>query len=57
MEANRVVPLKEKMEELIDKKAEVSRERSEVEAKSWADLEHLRVTYEGIKKTSDTISR
>ena len=52
-----MAPVKEKMEGLEGEKAVVSRERGEAEAKSWAELEHLRVTYEGLKHTSETIDR
>lgn len=57
MESNRVAPVKEKMEGLEGEKAVHTRERGEAEAKSWAELEHLRVTYEGLKQTSETIDR
>ncbi len=57
MESNRVEPVREKMEGHEGERAELSRERGELESKSWAELEHLRVTYESLRKTSDTINR
>lgn len=57
MESNRVAPVREKMDGLEVEKGELSRERGETEAKSWSELDHLRITYEGLKKTSDTINR
>ncbi len=52
-----MAPVREKIRELEEEKEKLSRERSEMEAESWSAQEHLRVTYEGVKKSSDTISR
>ena len=45
------------MEKLAEQREELGQERGVVEAESWSELEHLRVTYDGLKKTSDTISK
>lgn len=57
MESNRVAPVRGKMDDLEVEKGGVSRERGETEAKSWSELDHLRITHEGLKKNSDTINR
>lgn len=57
MESNRIAPVREKMDGLEMEKEELSREKGETEAKSWAELDHLRVTYDGLKKNSDTINK
>ena len=56
-EANRIKPVRKKIEQLEEQKRDVSRGRSEAEADSWSHLESLRVSYEGLKKTSDAITR
>ena len=50
-------PVREKIRELEGEREKLSREKGVAEAESWSQLENLRVTYEGIKKNSDTISR
>jgi flagellar motility protein MotE (MotC chaperone) len=57
LQSNRVSPVREKMADLEAEKGELSRERGEAEAKTRAELDHLRVTYEDMKKTSDTINK
>ena len=45
------------MDGLEAEKEALSREKGEAEAKSWAELDHLRVTFDGLKKNSDTINK
>ena len=57
LEENRVGPVREKMEGLEGEKEDMVRGREEFEAKTWAELEQLKVTFEGIKRKSDTINK
>ena len=52
-----MAPVREKIRELEEEKAGLGHERGAAEAESWAELESLKVTYEGIEKNSKVISR
>lgn len=52
-----MAPVKAKMKKLEAERSELSSDRGEMEADSWGKLEHLKVTYESLKKSSDTINR
>lgn len=45
------------MEQLQVEKEDLSREKEATEAESRGELELLRVTFEGVRKTTETIKR
>lgn len=49
--------MKQKLRGVQEEKEEVGRERSEAESKSWAELDGYRISYEELRKSSETISK
>ena len=56
-ESNRIMPVKNKMEELEVKRDKVQRERAERDTSNLTEQENFRVILEGLRNKSDTIKR